>query len=490
MDYLTKRIQEKLLARGRAEQARADEWRRSLKPTVYRGNNLFQEMGGEPLEGRYLGQQGLIPGQSVPNIGRNPNKLVIPGLPVEKTVTVEEGGVIKRLFYNGIFTIDSPLDDTDFTELQMLNRVENRAPGDSTVDPWTNPFNYYSELHQTTFYYFNDKGSIQELFTHRNSQRLYRGTKTIPVSDPIESLSTSGWETIYSVANQGNVICDYAKLLYQHSYFTIYFTNSLDLDIDYLVNFRVVNENGNTSGIIDAFSTTTRYAKSGLKISVAQGAIVGGSSSDLQFQILRDTEQINTLEIEVRLVKKFGGYITTTEKGTTFAFYGCGNESYPPYNKRFTGNGANPSRLTETADPLLNIPSWDWRQGLSTGTAPTTEPNVIYRFDYSSAFNLSTKKGYFCYKEVFVRGTDYPNLLTETTSMTLEETQVNEYNIIDGVVSQTYTGKVVTSNLAPIGIAIDNSQDFCIPNRWNTDAQVRQKDHFPYLQFIEITSYF
>ena len=83
MDYLTKRIQEKLLARGRAEQARADEWRRSLKPTVYRGNNLFQEMGGEPLEGRYLGQQGLIPGQSVPNIGRNPNKPVIPGLPVD-----------------------------------------------------------------------------------------------------------------------------------------------------------------------------------------------------------------------------------------------------------------------------------------------------------------------------------------------------------------------------------------------------------------------
>ena len=484
MDEIVRRIQEKLLQRGNAERQRAEEWQRSLKPTLYRGNNLFQELGGEPLEGRYLGQVGLVPGQSVPNIGRNPNKPVIPGLPIETTPTQEESGAIKRLFYNGIFTIDSPLDDTDFTELQMLNRVENRAPGDSTVDPWTSPFDYYSELHQTTFYYFNDKDSIQELFTHRNSQRLYRGTKTIPASDPIE------WETIYSVANQGNVICDYAQLRYQHSYFTIYFTNSLDLDIDYLVNFRVVNKNGNTSGITDGFATTTRYAKSGLKISVAQGAIVGGSSSDLQFQILRDTGQINTLEIEVRLVKSFDGYITTTEKGTTFAFYGCGNESYPPYNKRFTGNGANPSQLTETADPLLNIPSWDWRQGLSTGTAPTTVPNVVYRFDYSSAFNLSTKKGYLCYKEVFIRGTDYPNLLTETTSMTLEETQVNEYNTINGVVSQTYTGKVITSNLAPIGITIDNSQDFCIPNKWNDDTQVRTTDHFPYLQFIEITYYF
>ena len=90
MDYLTKRIQEKLLARGRAEQARADEWRRSLKPTVYRGNNLFQEMGGEPLEGRYLGQQGLVPGQSVPNIGRNPNKPVIPGVPVSHVSVASE----------------------------------------------------------------------------------------------------------------------------------------------------------------------------------------------------------------------------------------------------------------------------------------------------------------------------------------------------------------------------------------------------------------
>lgn len=94
MDFLTKRIQEKLLARGRAEQARADEWRRSLKPTVYRGNNLFQEMGGEPIEGRYLGQQGLVPGQSVPNIGRNPNKPVIPGLPVSSVQKSESSALI------------------------------------------------------------------------------------------------------------------------------------------------------------------------------------------------------------------------------------------------------------------------------------------------------------------------------------------------------------------------------------------------------------
>ena len=103
VDYLTKRIQEKLLARGRAEQARADEWRRSLKPTVYRGNNLFQEMGGEPLEGRYLGQQGLIPGQSVPNIGRNPNKPVIPGLPVDPVPAPEEEVFIPKAAANGMF---------------------------------------------------------------------------------------------------------------------------------------------------------------------------------------------------------------------------------------------------------------------------------------------------------------------------------------------------------------------------------------------------
>lgn len=98
MDYLIKRIQEKLLARGRAEQERAAEWQRSLKPTIYRGNNLFQELGGEPIEGRYLGQVGLVPGQSVPNIGRNPNKPVIPGLPAEPVPAPEEGGVVKTEF--------------------------------------------------------------------------------------------------------------------------------------------------------------------------------------------------------------------------------------------------------------------------------------------------------------------------------------------------------------------------------------------------------
>jgi hypothetical protein len=81
MDFLQKRIREKLIQRGNSERQRAEEWERSLKPTTYLGKNLYQELGGTPIEGRYLGQQGLIPGQSVPNIGRNPNKPVIPGLP-------------------------------------------------------------------------------------------------------------------------------------------------------------------------------------------------------------------------------------------------------------------------------------------------------------------------------------------------------------------------------------------------------------------------
>lgn len=500
MDALYKAIVEALARRGQQERDRREEWERSLKPTQYLGDNLFQEMGGQPIEGRYLGKRSLIPGQFVPNIGRNPNKPVIPGLPnpVQDSATIEEVSP-QQIFYNGIFTIDSPLDDTDFTELQMLNRVENRAPGDSTVTPWTNPQNHYSELHQTTFYYFNSKQNIQELFTHKNSQRLFRGIALIPAFAG-ESQDPPEWETVYSVANPGNVICDITSLRNQNSYFTIYFTNSLNLDINYLINFRVVNENENTVGITDGFAFTSRYTKSGLKIAVAQGAIRGGSSSNLQFQMLRGDNN-NALNIEVRIVKTFDGYMTTTEKGTTFAFYGCGNEDYPPYNKRFSKNGKNPSSLTSIdADPETNIPpapNWDWRQGLVTGTAMINFPNLAYRF-HSHAFNLSSKRGFYCYKDVFLRDTDYPGLLSVITPMILDKFTVSEYDNSQGVIDYSQSGVLSFLSIKPlatdvngtlflksINVEIQNIQDFCIPNKWNDNVQVRSIDHFPYIQVIQ-----
>lgn len=134
MDYLAKRIIEKLKARGEAEQQRAEEWQRSLKPTIYRGNNLFQELGGEPIEGRYLGQVGLVPGQSVPNIARNLNKPVIPGLPVVPIAIAgsEETKVIKYpadivflLDVSGSFEDDLPVWQANFPIL--LNQIKKQV---------------------------------------------------------------------------------------------------------------------------------------------------------------------------------------------------------------------------------------------------------------------------------------------------------------------------------------------------------------------------
>lgn len=488
MDALYKAIVEALAQRGQKERDRREEWNRSLKPTQYLGNNLFQEMGGQPLEGRYLGKRSLIPGQFVPNIGRNPNKPVVPGLPNPVQETIEEEVSLQQVFYNGIFTIDRALDDTDFIELQMLNRVENRAPGDSTSPPWDSPRDYYSELHKTTFYYFNSKGNIQELFTHRNSLRLFRGLATVPVISTTDPQDPPEWETVYSVANQGDVICDYASLRNQHSYFTIYFTNSLNLDVNYLVNFRVVNENEDTVGIVDGFAFTSRYTKSGLKIAAAQGAIRGGASSDLHFQMVRVDEE-NILDIEVRIVRSFDGYMTTTEKGTTFAFYGCGNEVYPPDNKRFSNNVKNPSSLKNIEpNPETNIPlapTWDWRQGLATGTAINNFPNLTYRFIDSHAFNLSSKRGFYCYKDIFIRNTDYPGLLSVTTPMVLDRFTVKEYDNIQGIVDYNQLGNLLPLDIKPLSIEIENIQDFCIPSKWNDDVQVRSTDQFPYLQVIQ-----
>ena len=101
MDAIIKTLLAQITQRGNRERDRREEWERSLKPTQYKGNNLFQEMGGNPIAGRYLGQVGLIPGQFVPNIGRNPNKPVIPGLPIP-VETIEEDPIVINTT-NGLF---------------------------------------------------------------------------------------------------------------------------------------------------------------------------------------------------------------------------------------------------------------------------------------------------------------------------------------------------------------------------------------------------
>ena len=110
MDAIIKTLLAQITQRGNRERDRREEWERSLKPTQYKGNNLFQEMGGNPIAGRYLGQSGLIPGQFVPNIGRNPNKPVIPGLPIP-VETEEEPVFIPSIPY--LVHLEQ-IDDTGF----------------------------------------------------------------------------------------------------------------------------------------------------------------------------------------------------------------------------------------------------------------------------------------------------------------------------------------------------------------------------------------
>ena len=102
MDAIIKTLLAQITQRGNRERDRREEWERSLKPTQYKGNNLFQEMGGNPIAGRYLGQSGLIPGQFVPNIGRNPNKPVIPGLPIP-VEAIEEDPIVQTFEGDGLF---------------------------------------------------------------------------------------------------------------------------------------------------------------------------------------------------------------------------------------------------------------------------------------------------------------------------------------------------------------------------------------------------
>ena len=156
MDALYKAIVEALARRGQQERDRREEWERSLKPTQYLGNNLFQEMGGQPIEGRYLGKRSLIPGQFVPNIGKNPNKPVIPGLPNPVQETIEE---------EVVFELPNIIVTWEALTLSTFEAGENVDPllGEFVQE---NRYNRYPLLGQTTGTYqvnFYDRQLIAQV---------------------------------------------------------------------------------------------------------------------------------------------------------------------------------------------------------------------------------------------------------------------------------------------------------------------------------------
>ena len=373
MDYLTKRIQEKLLARGRAEQARADEWRRSLKPTVYRGNNLFQEMGGEPIEGRYLGQQGLVPGQSVPNIGRNPNKPVIPGLPVERTAIVEEGGVVEKIVptYSAIFTREFPGGRTQWTDLEMLQR--NPTLFNTNNWSWSLiglPSRVGMALNDRKFYYWNGT-DIEEIFTHTSSILIDIGT--VSYVDGVVS-------DIVTFPRPGNIQNGLAA--------DLSITNNV---VTFLLLYKYTS----------VLAPTIRLIRGGIGINLSSASIVVNevSYTYTAFEVsqsLLDTTplgdwklvQINStitglMDFEFYKINGTGAYYTTSQKGTAFAQFVTGEEGDEETRIRyFYGVGRSPTTLTSTSLTQSNIDnpafpkpykSWDWRSAWITTTSTDVE---------------------------------------------------------------------------------------------------------------------
>jgi hypothetical protein len=367
VDFLTKRIQEKLLARGRAEQARADEWRRSLKPTVYRGNNLFQELGGEPLEGRYLGQQGLVPGQSVPNIGRNPNKPVIPGLPVEPIVAPEEGGVIKKdeRIYSAIFTREVPGGRTQWTDLEMMQRQSlfNR-------DDWQFIWNFFaivqSALNDRKYYYWNGS-SLQELFTRTSSTLLDSGSTTFS-GTPNET------KTLYTYTVPGN---QESGMPSPNRIINSYNLKGTGLLLIYTYtgaeSTPLVNGTFKWEVVGDPLVNGQRYF---IYLWQYEQSDINNIPSPWQVQI---NARPGTITWELYEVNSFGAYFTFSSRGTSFAHITNGHTGDEKIRIRyFTGSGKQPSTLTLTEinqanselywDGTNSYPVYDWRSHQLTST--------------------------------------------------------------------------------------------------------------------------
>lgn len=175
MDALYKAIVEALARRGQQERDRREEWERSLKPTQYLGNNLFQEMGGQPLQGRYLGKRSLIPGQFVPNIGRNPNKPVIPGLPNPVQETIEDE--------NNVY-----FDVTIFLSYSIVPNYE--FDGTNVLDAFQ----------------INITGTINNTVVFDNEIAIITPFAWVPVGNPIRTPNGYSFATTFSQSNTLNGI--------------------------------------------------------------------------------------------------------------------------------------------------------------------------------------------------------------------------------------------------------------------------------------------
>ena len=401
MDEIVRRIQEKLLQRGNAERQRAEEWQRSLKPTVYLGKNLFQELGGEPLEGRYLGQVGLVPGQSVPNIGRNPNKPVIPGLPAEPVPAPEEGGVIKKeeRVYSAIFTQNVPSGRTQWTKLEMMHR----DPALFDVSAWDfdnsvrDGINLISD--DKVFYYWNGT-TIQELFTHVSAVKVGSGSvsytpDTIVYTDdsPEKAITAAGrlvelfrFESPPLQRESGCARID--QRINKYDYFS--YVVVVDQEIDEFSNpfnpplrftrwqkLGVVWDSANldSSGAFNVTITGDTYYYGLLQSSSIP------VSDFLTFTALMKAES-GTVNWEIYRLNHYSGYFTTTSEGTVFAYFlngqnGDGQERI----KYFYGAGKSPTSLSLLSlnqsqselywllDPeVAAFSPYDWRSGYITSS--------------------------------------------------------------------------------------------------------------------------
>jgi hypothetical protein len=379
MDFLQKRIREKLIQRGNSERQRAEEWERSLKPTIYLGKNLYQELGGTPIEGRYLGQVGMIPGQSVPNIGRNPNKPVIPGLPQIVIPEPEEGGVIQQIIpaYSAIFTREVAGGRTQWTDFEMMQRDPDNTF--DAVDTWVFTDllgSINSILNDRIFYYWNNN-SVQELFLHQSSDLVSNGNYSYDGIEPAPDQAQL--ITIYTFTpnnlQSGTAKTDGNINNYGSSALFVMIEDSQGQQ-PYSVA-RIIDALGD---IVKSGSNYVDRTVNGTTLTVSGVAYTQTDIDTHPFpwhlQVLYTNKIVGfvpgSADYEVYKVYTHGAYFTATQEGTSFAHFTNGEQGDGKTRIRyFTGTGLQPSTLTLTElnqeqseeywSGVNSFPDYDWR---------------------------------------------------------------------------------------------------------------------------------
>jgi len=321
----------------------------------------------------------------VPNIGRNPNKPVIPGLPQVVIPEPEEGGVIQQQedIYSAIFTREVPGGRTQWTDLEMMQRSVG------SFGDWLEGTNSYrvtavnGAMNDRKYYYWNGT-TTQELFTHQSAELVDSGTVAYVGATNISTFARPG-DLENGMARIDHSINSYTSIVY-----ILVYTYTGNTPV---IRFILPSGAGTTFTTLEIDSTDRFYCEFEVSQSVLDSEVPG----DFRLRQVNSFRR-GTITYELYRIYSDGSYFTATQSGTAFAHVTNGSAGDERTRIRyFFGAGAQPETLIQISLTQTSIDApeftppysrFDWRSPWLTATSDLINNNSQKFFRGMSSFAI------------------------------------------------------------------------------------------------------